>query len=78
MDDLADWVMGVFVVVFGIAFVLCVIALIVSIKNMFGNFNYKTFTGEEGSSNYCYVTRGGEFCSKDGGMVQVEKYWRAE
>lgn len=78
MSKLEDWFIGFVAIVFGIAVVLCIIGLIVSIKNMFGEFNYKTFNGEEGSSNYCYVSRGGEFCSKDGGMVQVESYWRVQ
>ena len=57
-----------------VIFVVCVILLLMSIITSYGNFEYKTFSGETGYSDHCYISRGGVFCSSDNGVVQVESY----
>lgn len=78
MRDWTEWALGFLGAVVFIGFVLTIAAIIISIKNSFGEFGYKTFSGEEGHSNYCYVSHGGAFCSKEDGYIQVESYWRGK
>ena len=69
-DGLVINILGGIWIVF---FVVCMtLVLIIMISH--GDFEYKTFNGETGYSDYCYLSRGGLFCSSDGGYVQVESY----
>lgn len=74
MSDLGEVLLKVLTAVGIIAVMFCVAMVVIQIVKSFGNFEYKTFNGETGYSNYCYVSRGGIFCSKDGGYIQVENY----
>lgn len=61
---------GFCIIIFVTSMVLALIALMAT----YGNFEYKTFNGETGYSDHCYVGRAGIFCSSDNGYVQVESY----
>ena len=78
MSDWVEVLLKIFTAVFIIAVMFCVGMVVTLIVKSFGNFEYKTFNGETGYSNYCYVNRGGIFCSKDGGYIQVENYKEAK
>lgn len=78
MSDCGEVLLKALTAVLITAVVFCLGMVVVAIVNSFGDFEYKTFNGETGYSNYCYVSKGGIFCSKDGGYVQVENYKEKE
>ena len=57
-----------------VSFVAIMIVVLVAIMANYGNFEYRTFNGETGYSDHCYMSRGGLFCSSNNGYVQVESY----
>lgn len=57
-----------------IAAILVFVAVRIIYACQTNNWEYKDLDGNIGYSTLCYVSRGGSFCEKNGGAVQVKEF----
>ena len=69
--EIPSWISAIGLVIGGPLAMFGVISLISSFVYEQGYYEYKTFSGETGTSRYCHRERGAIICLTDGGVGEI-------